>query len=139
MLYKISPSVPYWSEYYWRERDTVLESVQQAITESNLLTQPGQFQLDPVIVTEYSTNKIFSQEDNQEDLCKEMDAIADNINQCIISDKQFLLSAAKFTKTYCALTKKSSNAYLVSAFYNFGWGFGGTTSSQSIQAESAGR
>ena len=83
--------------------------------------------------------KILSQEDNQEDSCKEMDAIANNIKQHILSDKQFLLNAAKFTKTYCALTKKSSNAYLMSAFYNFGWGFGGTTSSQSIQEVSAGR
>ena len=83
--------------------------------------------------------KILSQEDNQEDLCKEMDAIANNIKQCIISHEQYLLSVAKFTKTYRSLTKKSSNVYLMSALYKFGWGYGGTTSSQPIQAKSAGR
>ena len=47
-----------------------------------------------------------------------------------MSDKQFLQSAAKFTKTYNVLSKKSSNAHLMSAFYNFGWCFGGMITSQ---------
>ena len=49
--------------------------------------------------------KILPQEDKQEDLCKEIDAVANDIKQRIISDKQYLLNAAKFTKTYRALTK----------------------------------
>ena len=78
------------------------------------------------------------------------DATAGDIKQCNMSDKQFLLSAAKFVKTYHVLSKKSSNAHLMSAFYKLGWCFGGTITAQKgrisckgrripIQATSAGR
>ena len=81
---------------------------------------------------------------------KKIDAIADDIKQRIISDEQFMQSAAKFAKTYCTLSKKPSNAHLMSALYKFGWCFGGTITSQQggilrrgrripIQAKSAGR
>ena len=72
------------------------------------------------------------------------------IKQRIMSDKQFVQSAAKFAKTYKVLAKKSSSSHLMSAFYKFGWCFGGTITSQQggiirrgrripIQAKSAGR
>ena len=95
-------------------------------------------------------SKICLQEDNEQDLCKEIDAIADDIKQRIISDKQFLQSAAKIAKTYSALSKKSSNAHLMSVLYKFGWCFGGMIVSRQggilrrgrripLQAMSAGR
>ena len=89
-------------------------------------------------------------EDNREELCEKVDAIASDIKQRLMADDQFKLSAEKFTKTYQVLSNKPSNAHLISAFHKFGWCFGGTVTTRQggvlrrgrripIQAKSAGR
>ena len=121
----------------------------QADTDCNHLPQ-GELQLDSVTVMNDPSSKIVLQEEDNQELCEEIDAITDDINKHIMSDKQFVGSAAKFPKTYKVLAKKSSSAHLMSAFYKFGWCFGGTITSQQggilrrgrripIQAKSAGR
>ena len=58
----------------------------------------------------------------------QFDEVVQDIRCRVESDSQLLESVEKFVNTYKKLSKKGSNAYLVSAFHKFGWVFGGTIS-----------
>ena len=54
------------------------------------LPQHGELQLDSDFVKIEPISKIVRQEENNQELCNEIDAFEDDIKQCIMSDKQFL-------------------------------------------------
>jgi hypothetical protein len=97
---------------------------------------------------ELETSK--SQEEHQQEICQEIDLVAGDMKKKLQSDTLFQQAIEKFTTTYKKLSKRSTNAHLITAFHKFGRCFGGTISCKTggrlrrgrripIQAKSAGR